>query len=256
MKGLRKKFREILDINNWDVFTFGMLERDGGLSKKYLYRCLKEFIQEGEIVILQSDVYCRAGFSDPYLISNFLVPDGTIGYLSALYKHGFTDYSPDMIYVQTLKKKRETTILATKYKFIQIKPEKAGGIEMTGQDTHAFRITDREKTLVDCFDLPQYACEFFDLVKIFTRNHFDQHKLISYCNLINNNAVIKRLGYIAEVFKLPYEKFINYAQMRTSHTLCQLDPYGGAKVSNNPVSRWRIYININMIELFTHVRHG
>jgi len=38
-----------------------------------------------------------------------------------------------------------------------------------------------EKTIIDCFDLPQYGGEFPGIVRAFVSHRFYQQKLIKYC---------------------------------------------------------------------------
>lgn len=50
--------------------------------------------------------------------------------------------------------KNDKTVFHVPYQFIKIKEEKYVGVENAGYGNHAYLVTDREKTIVDCFDLP------------------------------------------------------------------------------------------------------
>ena len=52
--------------------------------------------------------------------------------------------------------KQRKTVFGVSYHFVKVKPNKATGYEKSGVG-NAFKITGVEKTIVDCFDLPQYS---------------------------------------------------------------------------------------------------
>ena len=76
-----------------------------------------------------------------------------------------------------------------------------------GYGNHSYPITDQEKTIVDCFDLPEYAGEFPGIIRAFAGHEWEEEKLIQYAQAVGNNASIKRMGFLTELFELPYLKF-------------------------------------------------
>jgi predicted transcriptional regulator of viral defense system len=85
----------------------------------------------------------------------------------------------------------------------KINPGKLIGIIDAGYGNHSFRITDIEKTFVDCFDLPQYSGGCEELIRAFNKAKLNGEKLINYSSEIGNNAVIKRMGFLAELLEKP-----------------------------------------------------
>jgi len=73
-----------------------------------------------------------------------------------------TDRFPNVMYIQSPKLKRDTEVFGVRYRFIKVKPQKFTGIITEGFRSRKFRITDMEKTVIDCFDLPQYADDYAD----------------------------------------------------------------------------------------------
>jgi predicted transcriptional regulator of viral defense system len=130
-----------------------------------------------------------------------------------------------------------------RYQFIKVKPEKITGIENTGYGNHSYKITDREKTIVDCFDLPEYGGEFPGIIRAFAGNTWDEQKLIDYAGKVNNIAAIKRMGYCAELFELPLKEFVSFARRKITRTISLFDN-GGAD-EGNYITGWGLKMNVN-----------
>lgn len=74
-------------------------------------------------------------------------------------------------------------------------------------------MTDVEKTIVDCFDLPQYAGSFSETIKAFKRATLSARKLAKYCKAVKNQSVVKRLAYLSDLLDKPnMSLFLNYAR--------------------------------------------
>jgi len=71
-------------------------------------------------------------------------------------------------------------------------------------DEIPFSVTDREKTIIDGLDLPQYVGGVSEIAKALKGSWkiLDERKLRSYAAKIGNSAVAKRLGFILETLKL------------------------------------------------------
>jgi len=67
-------------------------------------------------------------------------------------------------------------------------------------DENPFSVTDREKTIIDGLDLPQYVGGVNEIAKALTGSWkgLDEKKLRKYAVKIGNSAVGKRLGFMME----------------------------------------------------------
>ena len=157
------------------------------------------------------------------------------------------------MFVQTAKKKQEKTVFGVRYKFIKVRPQKLTGIEISGFGNHAFRVTDKEKTIADCFDLPEYGGEFPCIIRAFVRNKWNQQKLIAYCSALNNNSAIKRMGYIAEIYGLPMNRFIAFAKTRVNKTVSLFNPFGDNR--GNIVTNWGLKLNIQKDDILAMINY-
>ncbi len=105
-------------------------------------------------------------------------------------------------------------------------------------DETPINITDKEKTIIDCLDLPQYAGGIIELAKALKNNTFNHKKLSSYALHIGNSGVIRRLGYLCELLNIK----IKLPKINTRNYLL-LDPTIPEKDTKN--ARWRLIINLD-----------
>lgn len=117
------------------------------------------------------------------------------------------------MFIQTSRPKRSKTIFGTSYKFINITSPKIAGIISQGQGNRKYRITDVEKTIVDCFDLQEYSGGYAELIRAFSQAKLSSDKMIPYCIAIDNIAATKRMGFLAELLeKKGLKTFVKYAK--------------------------------------------
>ncbi len=112
------------------------------------------------------------------------------------------------------------------------------GIRKEWIEETQINITDKEKTIIDCLDLPQYAGGIIEVAKALKNNKFNRKKLENYAQLIGNSGVIRRLGYLCELLnvkiKLPKLNTRNYLLLDPTM------PEKGPKSAN-----WRLIINLD-----------
>lgn len=194
------------------------------------------------------DKYCRNTFRDEYVIGGFLTSDATIAYWSALNIYGLTEQFPNKIYVQTTKKKTNKLVFGVEYQFIRVHPKKMTGIVKRGIGSHRFRITDMEKTILDCFDKVEYSGGFAELIRALVRTKINASNMIAHSEAIGNKAAVKRIGYLAELFeKKGFKQFIAHTKKQKSKNFDLLDVYGNKTGKYN--SDWNLILNIEKKDL-------
>lgn len=233
----------LLNEYELDIFTTQSFGTVVGEALEDWMPQLRTLIRNGLINIIEKGKYCRHNFRDEHVIGNYLAQDGAIAYWSALNLHGLTEQISNTVFVQTPKLKRDKTVFGVRYQFIKIKPEKITGIENAGHGNHSYKITDKEKTLIDCFDLPEYGGEFPGIIRAFATNEWDEQKLIAYATKVNNIAAIKRIGYCAELFELPLKRFIDFAKEKVTKTISLFD--NASADEGNYITGWGLRMNVN-----------
>ena len=192
--------------------------------------------------------YCRANFNDEKVVGCFISDNGAIGYWSALNTHGLTEQFSNNVFIQTSSRKRSKAIFGTTYKFISVAPSKITGILTLGQGNRKYRITDIDKTIVDCFDMPEHSGGYAELIRAFNNAKLNSEKMIAYCTAINNISTTKRMGFLAELLeKKGLKAFIKYAKQQVNKKYNVFDPAGTDK--GEFVNEWRLRLNISRDEI-------
>jgi predicted transcriptional regulator of viral defense system len=249
MTNLQKEFIDILDEFGFDIFSIKMIKDCNHLSEKNIHQAVRTLTKSGLLIKLERGKYVRSSFVDSNVIGSFLVPDGCLAYWTAMNFHNLTEQFVNVIFVQSSKRRNvEKIIRNVRYKFVTIKEEKLVGYKEYGYANHKFRITDVEKTILDCFEKPQYAGWYQEIIKAFKNADINQNKLIRYCKISKNISVIKRLAYLTELLEKPkMEKFIDYALTLSIKPYClfQIDGENNGKYNG----RWKLVLNMDKEEI-------
>jgi len=224
---ISKKFqggKEIL----WVILS--RLEKQGWIER----------IEKGKYMIIPLGAEKGKYTLNEFVIGSLLVNPYCIAYWSALHFYGLTEQIPNKVFIQTTarKKKQETKVFGIKYRIVKVKDEKFFGVRKEWIEEMQINITDKEKTIIDCLDKPQYCGEVIEVAKALKNENIDRRKLIDYSQQIGNSGVIRRLGYLCDFLRVN----INVPEVKTRNYL-SLDPTMPHKGPKN--SRWRLTINLN-----------
>jgi len=241
-------FMLMLDDNELDIFTLEEIKSVASGQFKNINSIIENLVQKKLLSRIERGKYCRYSFRDENVIGYKLSEDSAIGYWSALNKHGLTEQFPNSIFIQTTKRKADKSVFGVAYKFIQVSKSKITGIEKLGFGNHTYQMTDVEKTIIDCFDLPQYSGGYAELIRAFNQANLNSEKMITYCKAINNIAIIKRMGYLAELLdKKGMKSFINFALKEVNEKYNLFDPFGIEE--GEFVNKWRLRLNLSSEEI-------
>ncbi len=220
----------------------------GDSLKKLLYRMEKrgwiERIEKGKYMIIPLEAEKGRYTLNEFVIASVLVKPYAIAYWSALHHHGLTEQIPSTVFIQTTgrKKKRDVEVFGVRYRIVRIKEDKFFGIGKMWSDDSEVLITDREKTMVDCLDKPRYCGGIVEVAKALKKGSFNAEKLAEYAVKMDNSGVVRRLGYLCELFgvdvELPRINTKNYLVLDTTM------PKKGKKSA-----KWRLILNIEESEL-------
>lgn len=248
MFNLEETIKNYMEENQLDIFLIKDLKNKFSAYNILDLELVLRKIIDLDYTKIEKGKYCKNTFRNEYAIGNYLTSDAVIGYWSALNIHGLTEQFPNKVYVQTIKNKTNTEIFGVKYQFVKVRPHKMTGIIKTGIGTNQFRITDVEKTIIDCFDLPNYSGGYMELIRAFHRTKLSSKKMINYLEAINNKAVAKRIGYLAELFdKKGFKQLIKYAKKQKSKNYDLLDVYGYDEGKYN--AEWHLKLNMDKGDL-------
>ena len=141
-----------------------------------------------------------------FVVAMELVTPAVIAYWSALNHHGMTEQLPRTVFVATGHpvRRQPGDVLGVSYKIVSLRQDKIFGVMKDWINEIPFSVTDREKTIIDGLDLPQYVGGVSEIAKTLTASWkvLDEKNLREYAAKIGNSAVTKRLGFMMETFGL------------------------------------------------------
>jgi predicted transcriptional regulator of viral defense system len=245
---LQIDFMLSLDDYELDIFSLEELKEQVGHKFGDINELVENLVHKKILARIERGKYCRSNFNDEKVIGCFIADAGSISYWSALNAHGLTEQFPNNVFIQTTKVKKNKTVLGTAYKFVKVAPNKIAGVLSQGQGNRKYRITDVDKTIVDCFDLPEYSGGYAELIRAFYQAKLDSENMINYCTAIDNIAATKRMGFLAEFLeKKGLKYFIKYAKHQINKKYNVFDPAGNDM--GEFVNEWRLRLNISREEV-------
>ena len=183
-------------------------------------------------------------------IASELVQPYYIAYWSAMNYHGMTEQVPFTIFIASTKRRKNKTIHDIQYEFITLSKRKFFGFETVNITGKNVFISDKEKTIADCLDHPEYCGGITEAAKALwnARKEIDFKKLINYVMRMNNRAILKRLGYLI------HKSEINISEDIDKELKCNISK-GYAVLDTMKIKKgkyssgWKLLINISEKEL-------
>lgn len=168
-----------------------------------------------------------------------------IAYWSALNHYGFTEQTPFTVFVAITSRIKNVTVHKVKYKFVTINKTKFFGTRNHFFGNKKIIISDKNKTIVDALDHPEYCGGIVEVAKCLwnAKNEISYDKIFEYSQKIKNSTVIKRLGFLIDTLEIKIPSHI-YAQMCNSINSGRswLDPYSTKNKKSN--LKWKLFVNV------------
>ena len=239
---------------NKTIFTVDDAKNLAGPQAKEIIRWLvkKKWVlplKRGLYAIVPLDVGLKG--ADAFVIHNFiiaslLVEPYYIGYWSALNYHGLTDQIPRTTFIVTTRARHPLSVLDAEYYFVKLTHGKFFGWETVKVEDHDVYISNPEKTVVDCLDHPEHCGGIEQIARAiyFSHEEINLDHVVEYANRMNNQTILKRLGFILEVTGLQKEHEGLFKEFRLSSGFPKLDTLSPRMGRHN--SRWGLFINFKL----------
>lgn len=174
-----------------------------------LYRLRKkgrvEEIERGKYLLIPAKAGYEGKWAEvPFVIASKIVNPYHIGFWSALNYWGMTEQVPSVTFVVTTKRKRNLEYGSLKFKFVTLSKNKFFGMVEEEVGGEKFKISSREKTIVDCLSYPKYCGGIDEIVKGIweSQDEIDFAKVVEHSEKIRNNVVARRLMYILDILEI------------------------------------------------------
>ena len=243
------------------TFAYADVERITGLPPASARSLIRHAVGRGVVSRLEPGLFVlvppqlgRATefAGNPYIVAQHLAAGAEyfISHASAMELHHMVTQPQFVIFTSTTKRLRNRTIHGTEFRFVLVRSDHVFGVTthwISKQDS--VKVSDIERTVIDGLHLPAYCGGVTEVAKglWMRRNDVKPERLIEYALRLGNGAVVRRLGYLLDMYKLAAPEALERIRHSLSATHAVLDPMlppEGAYVAG-----WRLRLNVTPEEL-------
>ena len=199
----------------------------------------------------------REYIGNPYVVARELAGGGQyyLSHASAMDIHRMVTQPQLVVYTTTPKAIRPKVVMGTEFRFVQCQPKHYFGfVEDWVTKTERVRVSDLERTVIDGLKQSEYCGGFTELAKGFWMRRDDMgiERLVDYALRLNVGAVVRRLGFLIELFDMDAAVQVERLQARLTDTFQLLDPM--MPTEGRKLSRWRLRLNVTPEEINSIIR--
>ena len=217
------------------------------MAKKWLIS-----LTRGKYIVVPLSAGAEAAVSESwYVIAKYLSEPRPyfLSHYTAMAIHNMTTQPVSTVFISMPHKKRAIAALGASFRFVYIDSSKMWGARETwATPTEQVKVSDLERTIVDCLNNPRLSGGVSEIAKgIHARgSDVDYQKLVKDVGRFGNNAVAKRLGFLLELYDLD-NAAVEKLRQTANASYALLDP--SLPPRGNRWSRWRLRLNLNPEEL-------
>jgi predicted transcriptional regulator of viral defense system len=255
-----------LHERNKNLFDIGEVKAITGLSDASARSFARSLVDRGVVARLKPGLFILVPFElgketqymgHPWLVAKALV-GGDVYYLShgtAMEAHQMITQPQLVVYVSTPNPKRTRSIMGTEFRFVRCAKKRIFGIEehwATKQDKVS--VSDIDRTIIDGLKQPEYCGGITEVAKglWIQREKISPDRLVEYALRLNIGAVIRRLGYLLDLYEIGTDKTAKALSDQLTNTYVPLDPI--LPNQGKHLHRWRLRLNVEPEELLSVVR--
>ena len=228
------------------------------LVRKLVNRGVATRLKPGLFILVPYEL----GKEKEYMGSPLIVARELMGgkdyYLShgtAMEIHGMVTQPQFVVHVTTPEKRRSLQIMGTNFQFITCKSEHFfSTVDYWVTKQEQGKVSDIEKTIIDSLYLPEYCGGIPEAAKgiWMRRDGLNIDRLVEYALRMDIGAVIRRLGYLLELYGIGTPEHLKTLRGRLTNTYARLDPLLPAE--GKFTGKWRLQLNVTPDELLSVVR--
>jgi predicted transcriptional regulator of viral defense system len=258
----------VTTLHERNKVLFGIVEVKAitGLSDASARSFVRSLVDRGVVARLKPGLFILVPFElgketeymgHPWVVAKALAggDDYYLSHGTAMEAHQMITQPQLLVYVSTPDAKRTRSIMGTEFRFVRCTKKQIFGIEehwATKQDK--VRVSDIDRTVIDGLKQPEYCGGITEVAKglWIQREKVSTERLVEYAIRLNVGAVIRRLGYLLELYELGTDKTANALTDRLTNTYVPLDPVLPSQGKH--LHRWRLRLNVEPEELLSVVR--
>ena len=235
-------------------------------NKDYPRIFVGKLVSKGIVSRLKPGLYILVPFElgkereytgNPFLMAREIM-NGKGYYLShrtAMEIHGMITQPQLVVNVTVLKQRKHIKTHGIEFRFITKYRKHFWGINdywVTKQEK--VKVSNLEKTIIDGLSEPQYCGGITEVAKGFWIRHRDMdiNRLVEYAKKTGSGAVIRRLGYLLELYKIGTSKNLDSLRLLLTEFYVRLDPH--LTDEGRYLRKWRLQLNVPSEELLSVMR--
>ena len=137
---------------------------------------------------------------NPYRVGSHLVDPYYFAYGTAAHLHGFLTQAPRVYHIATPTVAERSITQPAEFHLVHLAKRKFFGWQEVEKYGAPFRVSDPEKTVLDCLDRQELANGIGGVVQVLHRAspRLNYVKLERYVRKVDNKSLAQRLGYLLE----------------------------------------------------------
>jgi len=239
-----------------------ILHSDEASSRNFVRRLVNRGVvtrlKPGLFILVPYELGKEAEYiGNPFVVAREIMggKDYFLSHTTAMEIHGGVTQPQLVVYVTTLKPRRSITAQGIEFRFIHSQKKYFFGISdhwVTKQEK--VKVSDLERTIIDGLKQPEYCGGLTEVAKGLWMRHQDinVNRLISYAIKIGVGAVIRRLGFLLELYKIGTYENREILSLHLTETYVRLDPLLPSE--GKFLRKWRLQLNVSPEELLSVVR--
>jgi predicted transcriptional regulator of viral defense system len=248
------------------LFGIGEVKAITGLSEASARSFVRSLVDRGVVTRLKPGLFILVPFElgketeymgHPWLVAKALAggDDYYLSHGTAMEAHQMITQPQLVVYVSSPKPKRTRSIMGTEFRFVRSRKKQIFGIEeQWATKQEKVRVSDIDRTIIDGLKQPEYCGGITEVAKglWMQRDKVSPERLVEYAIRLNIGAVIRRLGYLLELYELGTNKTAKALTNRLTNTYVPLDPVLPSQGKH--LHRWRLRLNVEPEEILSVVR--
>src|SRR5579871_1704720 len=239
------------------IFTLADAQSITGLQKTSVRTLVHKLVGRGVATRLRPGVFQlvppELGQENEYLGNPYVVARELMGgkpyylsHASAMDIHNMVTQPQLVVCVTSPKPMRGRSVLGTEFRFIRCKPEHFfGTTEHWVSKQEKVSVSDLERTVLDGLRQPEYCGGVTEVAKglWIRRADLDVARLVEYALRLNVGAVMRRLGFLLEVYDIGTASEREKLREHVTGTYSRLDP--GMPPQGKYTARWHLRLNVD-----------
>lgn len=251
---------------NSPIFRLKEVQKILHLDKASSRSFVRKLVNRGVVTRLKPGLFILVPFElgkeseyigNPLLVAREIVgrKDYYLSHATAMEIHGMVTQPQLVVYITTLKPRRSINALGIEFRFIHRRKNLFFGLTdhwITKQEKA--RVSDLERTIIDGLKQPEYCGGLTETAKGLWMHHQDvsMARLLKYAVKTNVGAVIRRLGFLLELYKIGTVEDWEFLRSYLTETYVRLDPLLPSE--GKFLRKWRLQLNVSPEELLSVVR--